>query len=227
MARHTDPNDPWGLGEKFKNPGVLFPWPTPVVRTPRRTQAERSATTRTAILRSARTLFAERGYAQTGLDEVARAAGVTRGALYHHFETKADLFEAVVDLVDADLYEQVISAVAGDGNAIDWVRRAVRAYIEVSARSPDVRIAADAVAVLSPEAYRRISAARCLPIAELAAEAATVDGASLPGDPSVLAAMLLGALDQAVAIVADNAEAEELVVDTVVETVDRILGLRP
>jgi hypothetical protein len=83
------------------------------------------------------------------------------------------------------------------------------------------------VAVLSPEAYRRISAARCLPIAELAAEAAAFEGAALPGDPSVLAAMLLGALDRAVALVADvrGEEAEELVVDTVVAVVDRILGL--
>ena len=206
---------------------LFGPEPRPAQRIRRRTQAERSATTRTAILRSARTLFAEQGYAQTGLDEIVQAAGVTRGALYHHYETKADLFEAVVDLVDADLFEQVIAEAAGDGDAVDWVRRAARAYIEVSLRSPDVRIAADAVAVLSPEAYKRISAARCLPIAELAAEAATLDGASLPGDPSVLAAMLLGALDRAVALVADvrGEEAEDLVVDTVVAVVDRILGL--
>ena len=206
-------------------PEDRFIFPSPRPRPPRRTQAQRTATTRAAVLRSARTLFAQQGYARTGLDEVARAAGVTRGALYHHFQTKADLFEAVVDLVDADLYQQVISVAAGEGTAVDWVRRAAQAYIAVSVRSPDVRIAADAVAVLSPEAYRRISAARCLPIAELAAEAATVDGASLPGDPWVLAAMLLGALDQAVAFVASNEEAEDLVVDTVVEVVDRILGL--
>lgn len=212
-------------GIELPEPRPLFPFPPPARRAPRRTQAERTATTRAAVLRSARTLFAQQGYARTGLDEVARAAGVTRGALYHHFQTKADLFEAVVDLVDADLYQEVISVAAGEGTAVDWVRRAARAYIEVSVRSPDVRIAADAVAVLSPEAYRRVSAARCLPIAELAAEAATVDGASLPGDPSVLAAMLLGALDQAVAVVASNEEAEDLVVDTVVEVVDRILGL--
>jgi AcrR family transcriptional regulator len=207
--------------------GPLFPdvGRHPAVR--RRTQAERSTTTRAAILRSARALFAAQGYAQTGLDQVVKAAGVTRGALYHHFETKADLFEAVVDLVDADLFEQVVAEAAGDGDAIEWVRRAARAYIEVSLRSPDVRIASDAVAVLSPEAYRRISAARCLPIAELAAEAAAFEGAALPGDPSVLAAMLLGALDRAVALVADvrGEEAEELVVDTVVAVVDRILGL--
>ncbi|MEM7459322.1 MAG: TetR family transcriptional regulator [Pseudomonadota bacterium] len=61
----------------------------------RRTQAERRAETQKRLLEAARTLFVEQGFAQTGLPEIVRQAGVTRGALYHHFEDKTDLFRAM------------------------------------------------------------------------------------------------------------------------------------
>src|SRR5271167_1101395 len=60
-------------------------------------QAQHSAATRGALLRVARRLFAEHGYAATGTEEVVRRARVTRGALYHHFRDKKDLFIAVLD----------------------------------------------------------------------------------------------------------------------------------
>jgi AcrR family transcriptional regulator len=193
----------------------------------RRTQAERTATTRAAIVGSARRLFAERGYAQTGLDEVVQSAGVTRGALYHHFETKADLFAAVVDLVDDELLRNVLGAVDRAGGPTGWIRQAARAYVEVGARSGDDRIAADVASVLGPESYREISATRCLPMAQLAAEAATAAGVSLPGDPDVLAAMLLGALNEAVSLLAHDPDSQatgRVVLGTVDALLDRFLG---
>src|SRR3954452_17042311 len=72
-----------------------------------RTQTERSESTRGALLAAARGLFAERGYAGVGTEEIVRAAGVTRGALYHHFEDKRDLFEGVYVLIEAELAERI------------------------------------------------------------------------------------------------------------------------
>src|SRR3954452_11958245 len=83
----------------------------------RRTQAERSATTRAALIDAARRLWAERGYADVGTPEIAKEAGVTRGAMYHQFADKATLFAAVVDAVDGDVTQRIAERVATSGAA--------------------------------------------------------------------------------------------------------------
>src|SRR5437763_827700 len=81
----------------------------------RTTKAEQSEATRSALVAAARPLFAERGYAGVGTEEIVRAAGVTRGALYHHFGGKDDLFAAVYEQVEAELVPEIglIGLVAG------------------------------------------------------------------------------------------------------------------
>src|SRR5215207_5307437 len=68
-----------------------------------RTQAGRLAATRSALLKAARTIFAEQGYAAAATEEIVRRAKVTRGALYHHFEDKRALFDAVASEVARDI----------------------------------------------------------------------------------------------------------------------------
>src|SRR5215211_8487011 len=74
-----------------------------------RTQEERRAATRRALLGAARGLFAEGGYHATAAGEVVGRAGLTRGALYHHFEDKKDLFRAVVEEVEVEVDEVVFA----------------------------------------------------------------------------------------------------------------------
>jgi AcrR family transcriptional regulator len=69
----------------------------------RRTQADRSAATRDALVRAGRHLFAEHGYAEVGTEAIAREAGVTRGAMYHQFADKTELFAAVFEQVEAEV----------------------------------------------------------------------------------------------------------------------------
>lgn len=71
----------------------------------RRTQTERREATRAALITAGRRLFATRGYDNVGTEEIVAAAGVTRGALYHHFDGKRGLFGAVFEAVERDLIE--------------------------------------------------------------------------------------------------------------------------
>src|SRR4051812_12979287 len=73
---------------------------TAIQRTAKATKAE---ATRRALIASGRTLFGSQGYANTSVDEVVRDAGVTKGALYHHFKDKDDLFRAVVEEVKLEV----------------------------------------------------------------------------------------------------------------------------
>ena len=79
------------------------------------TQAERSEATRGRLISTARRLFAERGFAATSTEEILGEAGVSRGALYHHFPSKTDLFRATFEAVEDDLTAQVLAAAAGSG----------------------------------------------------------------------------------------------------------------
>ena len=72
-----------------------------------RTQVERLAATRTALLKAARTIFAEQGYAAAATEEIVRRAKVTRGALYHPFEDKRALFDAVASDVAREIAEKI------------------------------------------------------------------------------------------------------------------------
>src|SRR5581483_8980172 len=75
-----------------------------------RSQAERSATTRAALVTAARALFAEHGYAGTPREQIVADAGVTRGALQHHFGDKPALFQAVYEQVEQEIVEAVAKA---------------------------------------------------------------------------------------------------------------------
>src|SRR3989337_2860735 len=76
----------------------------------RRTQTERRQSTRRALLDAARSVFAETGYHGAAAEEIVRRAGLTRGALYHHFEDKKDLFRAVVDEMEGEIDERIEEA---------------------------------------------------------------------------------------------------------------------
>src|SRR2546429_8444242 len=94
-----------------------------------RSQAERSGGTRAALLTAARGLFAERGYAGVSTEDVVTAAGVTRGALYHHYRDKRDLFRAVFEQLEADLVARL--AAAGDAaDARTAIDRGTAAFLD-------------------------------------------------------------------------------------------------
>jgi len=93
-----------------------------------------TAETRSKLLALARAMFGDRGYADTSMDELTSAAGMTRGALYHHFESKNGLFQAVVDEIERELDANVTARLKLFGAAVDdgWAKLRVscRCYLE-------------------------------------------------------------------------------------------------
>jgi AcrR family transcriptional regulator len=117
----------------------------------RRTQAERSAETRDALIAAARTLFAQHGFAGTSLEAIVRTAGLTRGALYHHFADKTELFAAVFEQVEAEVATRMSEAIAASGqsDAIEVMRLGAAYWLDACA-DPEIRriVLVDAPAVL-------------------------------------------------------------------------------
>jgi AcrR family transcriptional regulator len=171
----------------------------------RRTQTERAETTRAALIAAARRLFTERGYDGVGTEEIVRAAGVTRGALYHHFGGKAALLEAVYEKLEAESTERVARVVLGSEleSPLEAMRAGIAAFLDECAEPELQRIALhDAPAVLGWDRWREIAAANGLGLIEASLAAAIEAGEirNLPVKP--MAHVLLGALDEAAMLVA-------------------------
>lgn len=188
----------------------------------RESQAARSARTRAALLRSARTLFAEKGFADTGREEIAQRAGVTRGALYHHFASKAEVAAAVVAEIEDDLVKRVVAAALQGRGLRDQLQRGCRAYMEACADPTMARILADAPAVLGIEACRALDASACIPLLQTAFAEGELEGIEVPGDSDVAAALLLGFLNEAASLIA-TAPADYALRARVEGTVDAFL----
>jgi AcrR family transcriptional regulator len=200
---------------------------TTAAGTPRETQAARSARTRGALLTAARELFAENGFAATGREEIAERAGVTRGALYHHFASKTELAAAVVEQLEGELVDRVVTAALRGSGVRDQLHRGCRAYMDACAEPSMARILADAPAVLGIEACRALDAVACAPLlADVFARAAE-EQIAVPGDPEVAAALLLGFLNEAAGLIAAAPTDRALrrrVADTVDEFIRRLFG---
>ena len=158
----------------------------------------RSEATRRQLVRAARALFGARGYAHVGTEEIVRAAGVTRGALYHQFRDKADLFATVAEQVEAEIADQIASGAAeAADDPVGALRTGARLFLDACAE-PEVEriILLDAPAVLGWQAWRDLADRYGLGLVQLALHAAMDAGAIAPQPVVPLAHILIGALDE-------------------------------
>ena len=173
----------------------------------RRRQADRSATTRAALLAAARHLFSQKGFAATGREEIVDAAGVTRGAMYHHFANKEDVFRAVYIELETEIVADVAAAAAGGADPMEQLRRGAHAFLD-AALDPAVQrvVLIDAPSVLGWEERQAISESYGLGLVReglrAVMDAGIVD--SQPVEP--LAHVLLAALHEAALFVAQSAK---------------------
>jgi AcrR family transcriptional regulator len=175
------------------------------------TRAQQREHTRRVLLRESRHLFATRGYGPVGLAEIVRAAGVTKGALYHHFDSKAQLFRAVLEQVQQEVADKVVEAAASHADAWTQLTAGCQAFLAAST-DPDIQriMLIDGPAVLGWNEWRALdeatSARHLAETLGLLIEQGTI--AAQPVEP--LTHLLSGAMNEAALWLATSTNPDDL-----------------
>jgi AcrR family transcriptional regulator len=179
---------------------------------PPRTQAQRSAATKEALVAAARPLFAANGFAGVGTEAIVRAAGVTRGALYHQFADKAELFAAVFEEVEAAVTQRIDQVVSGSGltDPIELMKLGAHAWLDACAE-PEVHriVLVEAPAVLGWLRWREVGLRYGMGLVQSLLSYAIQVGRIRHQPVEPLAHVLIGALDEAALYVAQSDAADE------------------
>jgi len=189
------------------------------------TKAEVAARTRAALEAAARKLFETRGFAAVSAEEIVAAAGVTRGALYHHYQGKEGLFEAVAEAAMQRLHENIAPAPGTATDAVDSLKQGVRRFLELSAAPRTQRILfIDAPLVMGWQRWRQMDARYGLGLLKRAVAAGMAQGSLRPGPPEMVAHVLLSAMIETSMIIAaaprkrDARAQAEAVLDRVIDS---------
>ncbi len=171
-------------------------------------RTERSEATRARLVGAARELFAERGYADVGTEEIVKSATVTRGALYHHFADKRDLLRAAHEQLEAELAEEIGAKIAAEAEAGSGAREVLelgaRAFLDACERPEIARITlVEAPAVLGWTEWREIDERYGLGLVTGALELGMEQGAIRRQPTRPLAHLLLGAMGEAGMMIAN------------------------
>lgn len=179
---------------------------------PRRTQAERTAATRALLVGAARKLFADKGFAEVSTETIVKAAGVTRGALYHQFDDKAGLFAAVYEDVERDLVADIAQQimVAQPQDPLEAMRAGARLFLDLCS-APDVQqiVLIDAPAVLGWDQWRAVGMKYGLGVIEGMLTHAIAEGVVAEQPVRPTAHVLLGALDEAALFVSRASDRDQ------------------
>jgi AcrR family transcriptional regulator len=166
-------------------------------------RAAQGRATRGQLIEVATRLFAEHGYEGTSIEAVLSAAGVSRGALYHHFAGKEALFEAVVSAVSDQVTVELTEAVLGCVDPLDAMRTAAIAWIGLAADPVIQRVVlVDAPSVLGWDRWRAMDDGRTLGAMRAMLQAIS-DSGRLPAElVGPFSHMILAALDEIVLVIA-------------------------
>lgn len=174
----------------------------------RRTRADMIEDTRARLLAAGREAFGRRGYAQASMDDFTAGAGLTRGALYHHFGDKQGLLAAVVEQIDGEMDArlQAISDAAPD--AWTGFSERCRAYLQMAQEAEIQRVVLqDARAVLG--AATALAQQQCIGSMQGMLQGLMNEGVVRSADAGALAQMLYGALAEAAGWIAQAENGEQ------------------
>ena len=169
---------------------------------PGRREAEARAT-REALIAAALELFTERGYAAVGTEEIVARAKVTRGALYHHFTDKRDLFRAVFERVEADLMERIGATMESANDPYELMVSGMRAFLDACEEPAVKQISLiDAPAVLGWREWREIDNQHGLGLTRVALQSSVDAGVLRPIAVEPMAHLFVAALSEAAFVIA-------------------------
>jgi AcrR family transcriptional regulator len=196
----------------------------------RRTQVERSEATRAALVDAARPLFAAAGFSAVATEAIVRAAGVTRGAMYHQFADKTELFAAVFEVVEAELTRRIDAVVSNSGQSdpIALMKLGAATWLDACSE-PEVHriVLIEAPAVLGWQRWRTISLRYGMGLVHSLVDYAISIG-RLPAQPAEpLSHVLIGALDEAALYLAqagDPARARQEVGAVIERLIESLAG---
>ncbi len=173
----------------------------------RSSRQENARATRDALVAAGLKLFAARGYAEVGTEEVVAQARVTRGALYHHFADKRDLFRAVHERVESDLVERIAARMQGVSDPWEVMVTGTRAFLDACGEPAIKQIAlTDAPAVLGWREWREIDERYGLGLMKAALGGAMEAGVLRAAPLDQLSHLMLGALAEAAFLIANADE---------------------
>jgi AcrR family transcriptional regulator len=192
----------------------------------RRSQADRSAATRDALVAAARRLFAAQGFAEVPTDAIVTEARVTRGALYHQFADKAALFDAVVEAVEADIARRLIDsvAIAGISDPVEALRHAVRTWLDICVEPEVHRIALiDGPSVLGWTRWREVCQQHVFGLVQALLTQGIEVGRIRAQPARPLTHALMGAGDEAALYVAESADPAQARAE-MIEVLDQLIA---
>lgn len=186
------------------------------------TNAQRSAQTRQALLAAGRSLFIEKGFAATSTPELAERAGLTRGALYHHYRDKSEVLQAVLEEEARQVAEEIENAAPANASPVDAVRIGSVAYLNAMAVPGRTRL-------LLIEGPAALGTAKIAAIDEGHAAASLREGLedAMPGhDVAALTNLLSASFDRA-ALDIDGGGDQAAIQTAILFLIDRVVAPIP
>jgi AcrR family transcriptional regulator len=168
-------------------------------------RAEQVAQTRAALIAAGRRLFGERGFAGTSVEDLAREARVTTGALYHHFATKTLLFEAVFEQAHAEMMEVSAQQAEEAPDEVEFLARGFAAFLDAVLK-PDLQriLVIDGPAVLGLARFTELDERDAFSVIVAILQSAVSAGRLTIDDPATVARLLLGALTRGAMLIANS-----------------------
>ena len=195
-------------------------------RRPGRREAEAQAT-RDALVQAALELFTERGYSGVGTEEIVARATVTRGALYHHFADKRDLFRAVFERVEEDLMERIGAQMEASDDPYELMIAGMRSFLDACEEPAVKQISlTDAPAVLGWQAWREIDNRHGLGLTRAALQGAVDAGALRPIAVEPMAHLFVAALAEAAFVIAHSEQPRKARAEVERALIQLVAGLR-